>query len=299
MDVVVAGSQGFLGTALVARLRKNGHSVRRLVRRPPRQASERAWDPASGHLDPAVFDGADAVVNLAGAGVGDHRWTAAYKRTILESRVHATATIARTLAALPSPPSTWVQGSAIGYYGDQGDTVLSENSPGAQSFLARVVHDWEAATRPAEDAGVRVARARSGIVLAPHGGALGRLLPLIRLGVGGRLGPGTQYWSWISLRDEIAALMHLLTAPIHGPVNLTAPHPVPNEELVSTLATAMHRPAAIRVPSFALQVALGEFATELLGSTRAEPHVLLTNGFEFFDNRIAEAAAWLAGDHTM
>jgi uncharacterized protein (TIGR01777 family) len=293
MDIVVAGSHGLIGSELLAVLREQGHHVRRLVRRPPQTADEHEWDPDAGVLDPAVLEGADAVVNLAGAGIGDHRWTTAYKRTLVTSRTRTTGLIARTLAGLDDPAPVWLQGSAIGYYGDRGAQVLTETSTSGDGFLARLVREWEAATAPAQDAGVRVVHARSGIVLSPDGGALGRLLPLLRLGVGGRLGPGTQYWSWITLRDEVAALCHLLTAPVHGPVNVCAPQPATNAEITRELAAALRRPAVLAVPAFALRIALGELASDILGSQRALPTVLEASGFGFADPDLAGAARWV------
>lgn len=293
MDIVVAGSHGLIGSELLERLREDGHRVRRLVRRAPQTADEREWDPDAGILDPAALDGADAVVNLAGAGIGDHRWTTAYKRTLLTSRTRTTGLLASTLAGLDHPAPVWVQGSAIGYYGDRGAQVLTETSTPGDGFLARLVREWEAATTPAEEAGVRVVHARTGIVLSPDGGALGRLLPLLRLGVGGRLGPGTQYWSWITLRDQVAALRHLITAPVHGPVNLCAPNPATNAEITAALARALHRPAVVAVPSFALRVVLGELASDILGSQRALPTVLEASGFRYADPGLEHAARWV------
>lgn len=293
MDIVVAGSHGLIGSELLERLRADGHRVRRLVRRPPQTANEREWDPDAGVLDPAALEGADAVVNLAGAGIGDRRWTAAYKRELLTSRTRTTGLLARTLAALDDPAPVFLQGSAIGYYGDRGAQVLTETSTSGDGFLARLVREWEAAARPAQEAGVRVVLARTGIVLAPDGGALGRLLPFLRLGVGGPLGRGSQYWSWITLRDEVAALCHLLTAPVHGSVNLCAPRPATNAEVTRALARALHRPALVHVPSVALKVVLGELATDILGSQRALPTVLEASGFRFTDTDLDAAARWV------
>jgi uncharacterized protein (TIGR01777 family) len=290
MDIVVAGSHGFIGAELLERLREDGHHVRRLVRRAPQTSDEHEWDPDAGVLDPGVLEGADAVVNLAGAGIGDHRWTTEYKRTLVTSRTRTTGLLARTMAGLDAPPPVWVQGSAIGYYGDRGAQVLTETSASGDGFLARLVREWEAATAPAEQAGVRVVHARTGIVLSSEGGALGRLLPLLRLGVGGRLGPGTQYWSWITLRDEVDALRHLLTAPVHGPVNLCSPHPATNAEITRALARELHRPAVVAVPSVALRVVLGELASDILGSQRALPTVLEASGFAYSDPLLDDAA---------
>ncbi|KZM37282.1 TIGR01777 family oxidoreductase [Oerskovia enterophila] len=293
MDIVVAGSHGLIGTELLERLRERGDTVRRLVRRPPQAAHEVFWDPDEDALDPHALEGADAVVNFAGAGVGDHRWTTEYKRTILESRTRTAGLLARTLAHLDAPPPVLLQGTAVGYYGDRGAEVLTETSGPGTTFLARVVTEWEAATAPAQDAGVRVAHLRTGIVLSPDGGALARMLPLLRLGVGGRLGSGTQYWSWITLRDHVSAVLHLLDADVHGPVNLTGPAPATNAEVTRALAQALHRPAALPVPSVALKVVLGEFASDVLGSQRALPRVLEASGFTFEHDDLESAARWV------
>ncbi len=281
MKVVVAGASGLIGSALTAHLHARGDSVVRLVRGPARGPDERSWDPGAGRLDPEALHGADAVVNLGGAGLGDRRWTASYKVTIRASRVDGTALLARTLAGLDDGPRVLVQGSAVGYYGDRGVTVLDESAPRGDGFLAGVVEDWEGATSAASTAGVRVALARTGIVLAPRGGALSRLIPLARLGLAGRLGPGTQYWAWISLEDEVRALTYLLDNEIAGPVNLAAPAPATSGEVIRTLARAYRRPAVLPVPAWALRLALGEFATDLTGSQRAVPAVLGSHGFEF------------------
>ncbi|GII98067.1 hypothetical protein CLV28_1507 [Sediminihabitans luteus] len=294
MDIVVAGSHGLIGSALVERLHEDGHTVRRLVRGTPRAADERAWDPAAGQLDPAHLEGADAVVNVGGAGVGDHRWSAAYKRTILDSRVAPTRLLATTITALEDPPRVMLQGSAVGFYGDRGDDVLTEDDGPGQGFLAGVVQRWEAATAPAQAAGVRVVHARSGIVLSPAGGALGRLLPLIRLGVAGPLGSGRQWWPWITLPDEVSALVHLLTSDLAGPVNLAAPTPATNKDLTRALAAALHRPAVVPVPGVALRVALGEFATTLQDSQRMVPAALEADGFRFEHADVDAAARWVA-----
>ncbi|MFE4465413.1 TIGR01777 family oxidoreductase [Oerskovia sp. NPDC056781] len=294
MDIVVAGSHGLIGTELLERLRERGDTVRRLVRRPPQTAHEHFWDPDEDALDPRALEGADAVVNFAGAGVGDHRWTAEYKRTILESRTRTTGLLARTLAHLDAPPPVFLQGTAVGYYGDRGAEVLTETSGPGAGFLARVVTEWEAATRPAQDAGIRVAHLRTGIVMTPDGGALARMLPLLRWGVGGRLGSGRQYWSWITLRDHVSAVLHLLETDVHGPVNLTGPAPATNAEVTRALAAALHRPAVLAVPSVALKVALGEFASDILGSQRALPRVLKASGFAFEHPDLESAARWVA-----
>ncbi len=295
MEVVVAGSSGLIGRALVARLRTEGHAVRRLVRRQPRAADERTWDPGSGLLDPSALAGADAVVNLAGAGVGDRRLTAARKREVLLSRTRTTSLLATTIAGLDTPPGVLLQGSATGAYGERGAEPVTEDEPYGRTFLAGVARQWEAAAAPASDhPDVRVAYLRTGIVLAGRGGALARMLPLLRLGLGGPLGSGEQYWSWITLHDEVSAIVHLLTAPVSGPVNLVA-EPATNVVITRELARALHRPAALRVPAWALRVAIGDFSEEVLGSVRALPQVLTGSGFEHRYPTIADAAPVVVG----
>ena len=239
MRVAVTGSSGLIGTPLVARLQAEGHDVVRVVRRPV-SAGESAlrWDPAAGTIDAAALAGVDAVVNLAGPGIGDKRWTEERKRELVESRTHGTALLASTLAALDPRPSVLVSGSAIGYYGERGDEVLTESSGPGDDLLARLCVDWEAATAPAADAGIRVATIRTGIVLTTAGGALPKLLPLFKLGLGGKMGSGRQWWSWITLRDEIDAIVWLLTHDLAGPVNLTAPAPTTNAELTKAARRA-------------------------------------------------------------
>lgn len=290
MRIVVAGASGLIGHHLVPDLRERGHDVVRLVRRPSAAPDEREWDPAAGRLDPQVFDGVDAVVNLAGAGVGDHRWTDAYKQEIRSSRVQSTELIARTLAEREMRAHTLVNASAIGWYGDTADRTVDESEPAGAGFLADVVRDWEAATAPAVDAGIRVVRVRTGLVVAADGGAWQRMFPLFRLGLGGRMGSGRQYWSWISMRDEIAAIAWCLEHDdIRGPVNLTAPHPVTNAEITEAMGSVLSRPTVLPVPAFALRIALGEFSTEVLSSSRVLPAVLDASGFAWQDERIADA----------
>lgn len=296
MRIVVAGSQGLVGTALVPELIMRGHDVRRLVRREPRGAGEIGWDPDKGRLDPQDLEGTDAVVNLAGAGVGDHRLSPAYKRLVLSSRTRTTALLSQTMAALATPPSVLLQASGIGAYGTcagRGDEVLDESATLGDTFFADVVRAWEGATAPAEDAGIRVVHLRTAIVLAPKGGALGRLLPIVRAGIGGPLGTGRQYWSWISLPDEVGAVVHLLDAPVVGPVNMTSPNPATNAEVTAALARAVHRPAVIRVPGFAVRLVIGEFAQEILGSVRAIPGALTATGFTWAHPTVADVAAWV------
>jgi uncharacterized protein (TIGR01777 family) len=285
MKVVVTGASGLIGSALVPALQADGHSVVTLVRRPPRSEIELRWDPAAGKLDEealAGLAGVEAAVNLAGAGIGTRRWTEAYKRTIRESRIQTTTLLAETLARLDPQPRVLLSASGTGYYGDTGDEIADESAPGGRGFLAELAKDWEASTGIAEAAGIRVCHLRSGIVLSGRGGVLGRQLPLFRLGLGGRLGSGHQWTSWISLDDEVGAIRFLLgTEDVAGPVNLVAPQPVTNAAFTATLAATLRRPALLPVPTFALKAALGDLAPEILVSQRLLPGVLTMAGYQF------------------
>lgn len=292
MRVVVAGSHGLIGSALVLHLRGKGHQVLRLVRGTGAAPDEVAWDPDAGRLDPAALAGADAVVDLAGVNAGSRPLTAARKRAVVGSRLRTASLLAATLAAHGDTPRVLLQASAVGAYGDRGDDELLETEPYGRTFFAELVERWEAATAPAQAAGVRVAHLRSGIVLSPHGGALGRLLPLVRLGVGGRMGSGRQFWSWITLHDEVRAIAHLLTAEVRGPVNLVAGADR-NADVTAALAAAFHRPAVVPVPAFALRIVLGDFASEVLGSARAVPAALIESGFAPDHPDIRTAARWV------
>ncbi|MGY1824643.1 TIGR01777 family oxidoreductase [Geodermatophilus sp. SYSU D00079] len=283
MKIAVTGSSGLIGSHLVPALRADGHDVLRLVRRTPRTADEHRWDPQHRRIDPALLTDVDAVVNLAGVGIGDRRWTAKHKQRVLSSRVDATRTVSEAMAdaaaADPTRPRVLLSGSAVGWYGDTGDHAVDERAPAGHDFLSRVCTQWEEAAAPATDAGIRVVLLRTGLVLGP-GGLLGRLAPLFKLGLGGRLGSGRQYWPWISLTDEVDAIRFLLTAPVTGPVNLTAPTPVTNAEFTRALARVVHRPAALPVPGPALRLALGEFApVGVLAGQRAVPARLQDAGF--------------------
>jgi uncharacterized protein (TIGR01777 family) len=290
MKVAITGSSGLIGTALIAHLRSVGHEPVRLVRRPAAAADEITWDPKAGTVDVDALRGVDAVVNLAGAGVGDHRWSDDYKREILDSRVDSTRTISEAMASLEPRPRVLVSGSAIGWYGDTGDRIVDESAPNGPGFLAGVVRDWEAATVPAEAAGIRVVHARTGLVVAREGGAWARMFPLFRYGLGGKLGPGSQYWSFISMRDEVCALQFLLEQDhLAGAVNLTAPNPVTNAEVTSAMGKVMGRPTLLPAPAFALKTVLGEFSSEVLGSIRAVPKVLEGAQFVFQDPTIESA----------
>ena len=295
MRVAVTGSSGLIGTALIAQLRLDGHDVVRLVRRSASAPDEITWDPMAGTVDLAALEGTEAVFHLAGAGVGDHRWSDSYKAEILNSRVQGTQTIARAISALKTAPAVLISGSAIGWYGDTGGTEVDEQAPAGEGFLAGVVQAWEAATSAASESGIRVVLARTGLVVARDGGAWARMFPLFRLGVGGKLGPGDQYWSWISLRDEIAALMFCMTnSSLSGPVNLTGPFAETNAEVTSAMGRVMGRPTLLPVPATALKLVLGEFSTEVLGSIRVKPSVLESAGFQWSDTTIEAAisTAW-------
>jgi uncharacterized protein len=292
MRVAVTGASGLIGGALVPHMRAQGHEVLRLVRRSSGAPDEVTWDPMGGRVDVAALDGVDAVIHLAGAGVGDHRWSEEYKTTIRESRSVGTATLAKALASMDRPPSVLVSGSAIGFYGDTGDAEVDEGAPAGSGFLAEVVVDWEAAAQPARDAGIRVVHPRTGLVVAGRGGAWAKLWPLVRLGVGGKFGTGRQWWSFISLRDELSALTYLMDHPVDGPVNLTAPNPVTNAEMTKAMGKLLRRPTVFAVPAKALEIALGEFSSEILGSARVRPTRLLEAGFEFQDPTIDKALAY-------
>ncbi|MDH3704671.1 MAG: TIGR01777 family oxidoreductase [Acidimicrobiia bacterium] len=293
MDLAITGSTGFIGAALVADLVAAGHRVLRVVR-PSSTGTDGdtlRWDPEAGTIDAAVLEGIDALVHLAGEGIETRKWNPAQKARILESRTAGTKLLARTLEGLSRPPRVWVSGSAVGFYGDRGDDVVDETAEPGDDFLASVCVQWEAASR--NDADTRVAHIRTGIVLDPSGGALRAQLPFFRLGVGGRIGDGTQYWSWISLADQIGAIRHLVEHDIAGPVNLTAPTPVTNAEFTAALGKALRRPTLLPTPRLATNLRLGrELADALLyTSTRAVPQVLLDEGYRFEDPELGPALA--------
>jgi uncharacterized protein (TIGR01777 family) len=282
MRILMAGSSGFLGTRLADRLRGSGHEVTRLVRRPARSTDESPWNPTAGQLDPSTLTAADAVINLAGAGVADKRWTARYKSQIRSSRVDSTTTLAQAIAHLPAAdrPGALLQASAVGWYGDTGDRKVTEESPAGSGFLADVCRVWEAAARPAEDAGTRVVIMRTGLPLDQDGGLLKPQMLPFRLGIGGRLGGGRQWLPWISLEDWLRAVDFLLDRDdIAGPVNVVGPEPVTNAEFTATFGRVLNRPAVLMVPGLALQIALGGFAGEALKSQRVMPGVLERAGF--------------------
>jgi uncharacterized protein len=284
MRIAVTGSSGLIGSALVAALRTDGHRVIRLVRRTPGSQDEVAWDPRApaGGIDPATLTGTDAVVHLAGAGVGDHRWSDAYKTEIRASRVLGTQALVSALTSMSTPPSVLLSGSAIGWYGDTGGREVDEATPSGTGFLAGVVREWEAATGPAGRAGIRVVSLRTGIVLSPLGGVLARMLPPFRFGLGARLGTGSQVMSWITLPDYTRIARFLLTHPeISGPVNITTPHPATNAEFTAALAGVLHRPALLFLPTPVLKLAVGGFSSDILSSARVMPRALLAAGYQF------------------
>lgn len=294
MRIVIAGSSGLLGSALVDALRSSGDTVTRLVRRAPQEPDQVQWDPVNGELDVSVLEDTDAVINLGGVGLGDKRWTDEYKQQIISSRVSGAQTLAAAIAACKRPPGVFLQASAVGWYGSRGGDVLDESSPGGRAFLADVCRQWESAAHPAA-AHTRVTFLRTGIVLSPTGGALGKMMPLIKLGLAGKLGSGDQFWPWITLADHVRAMRFLLTADVAGPVNLTAPTPQPNAQVIKAVAHAFGRPALIPVPEFALKIAIGEFATDILASQNVKPTKLLDAGLTFDYPDLGTAAAWVAG----
>ncbi|MDQ0944035.1 TIGR01777 family oxidoreductase [Streptomyces sp. NPDC019443] len=290
MRIAVTGSTGLIGTALVRSLRSDGHEVVRLVRRPARAGDEVEWDPHRQYVDVGGLVGCEGVVHLAGAGIGARRWNDAYRKEIRDSRVLGTAAIAEAVASLDAPPRVLISGSAVGFYGDTGDRAVDESAPPGDGFLPKLVVEWEEAAAPAEEAGIRTAFARTGLVVARKGGAWGRMFPIFKAGVGGQLGNGRQYWSYISLHDEVAALRHILdTESLSGPVNLTAPHPVTNREVTEAMGRALRRPAFFAVPAPVLRVVLGELAEDVLSSQRVLPNRLLESDFSFAFPGIDEA----------
>jgi len=284
MDIAITGASGLIGTALSASLTSQGHRPIALVRRAAKAgADEIQWDPAGGTIDAASLEGIDAVVHLAGAGIGDKRWTDDRKKVIRDSRTEGTSVLATALAGLSAKPSVFVSGSGIGYYGSQGDSVLTEADPAGTGFLADVCVEWEAATAPASDAGIRTALARTSVVMSDQGGTLKKQLLLFKLGLGGRFGPGTQWLSWISLTDEVRALEFMITNDIAGPVNLCAPNPVTNLEFTKALGSVLKRPTLVPVPLFGPKLLFGSELVEqlILASQKGMPSVLTNAGFTF------------------
>ena len=290
--IAVTGASGLIGSALVGHLKSQGHLVQRLVRRSPISSDEVQWDPQTGFVDLEPLKGVDAVIHLAGVGVGDKRWNKKYKAEILNSRLLGTTAIAAAVAELK--PQVFISASAIGWYGESGNRAVVENDRYGDDFLATVCREWEAAADLSGD--VRTVKLRTGLVLDPTGGALGKMLPLFRFGLGGKLGSGKQWWSWITLHDQIRAILFALENPISGPINLTTPNPVTNQEFTSALARAMHRPALFPAPAFALKIALGGFSSEVLGSKKVIPQALQEAGFVWDYPHISEALVELVKD---
>lgn len=282
--ILVSGASGLIGSALVAHLRGAGERVVALVRREPRSSEEVRWDPAVGDLPPTALDGVGVVVNLSGAGIGEKRWSSSRRQAILQSRLDTTSLLAEAIALSTNPPPVFLSASAIGIYGqDRGDEILEETASPGDDFLARVSLKWEAAAGPAQNAGTRVVLFRTGLVLAGRGGLLGPLLPLFKLGLGGKIGAGDQWMSWISIEDEVAALVYLMGSSLSGPVNLVGPNPVTNAEFTRELARVLRRPALLTIPRWALNIRFGREMAEgtALANQRVRPHRLASDGFEF------------------
>ena len=273
--IAITGASGLIGTALVGYLKSEGHTVQRFVRRPVVAPDEIQWDPKTGYVDIEALRGVDAIIHLAGVGVGDKRWSKKYKSEILNSRLLGTTAIAHAVNEVK--PQVFISASAIGWYGESGNRSVVETDRVGEDFLAAVCREWEGAADLVTD--VRTVKIRTGLVLDPTGGALGKMLPLFRLGLGGKLGNGKQWWSWITLHDVIRAITFLLENKVSGPVNLTSPNPVTNQEFTSALARAMHRPALFPAPAIALKIALGGFSSEILGSKKVMPQALTDAGF--------------------
>jgi uncharacterized protein len=275
--IAITGASGLIGSALVGHLKAEGHTVQRLVRRATVASDEIQWDPKTGYVDIEALRGVDAVIHLAGVGVGDKRWSKRFKSEILNSRLLGTTAIANAVAEVK--PQVFISASAIGWYGESGNRAVVETDSVGNDFLAAVCREWEGAADLAGD--VRTVKLRTGLVLDPTGGALGRMLPLFRFGLGGKLGSGKQWWSWITLHDVIRAIVFSLEKNLSGPVNLTSPNPVTNQEFTSALARAMKRPALFPAPAIALKIALGGFSSEILGSKKVMPNALTEAGFQW------------------
>lgn len=289
--VAIAGSSGLIGSALISALRAENHQVLRIVRRAPANAGELQWDPEAGDIDVGALAGVHAVVNLCGISVGDRRWSGAFKQRLRDSRITPTEVLSTAVAESGVP--VLINASGVGYYGDTGNRTVDESAPVGTDFLAQLSEDWEGATAPAQEAGTRVVLARTGIVLSRSGGALGRLRPLFSLGLGARIGNGRQYMSWISMADEVRALLFAISQDtLSGPVNLTGPAPVTNAEFTAALGRALNRPTPMLLPAFAVRAGLGEFAESLLTGQRAIPAALEQAGFRFSHHTVGEALAY-------
>ncbi|GMU93596.1 MAG: epimerase [Candidatus Hydrogenedentota bacterium] len=297
MQFVIGGASGLIGSALADQLRAQGHTVRRLVRGPQCSAPDIQWDPIAGALDPAALNGADVLIHLSGENVAAGRWTRARKQAIYDSRVKSTRLLASALSSVEQPPQTWLCASAIGWYGSRGDEWVDEDSAPGSGFLAAVCRDWEDATKPASDAGLRVVNLRFAVVLAARGGAFKQMLSAFRLGIGGVIGDGSQYVSWIALEDALRAVCHLIDNPSYsGPVNIASPSPVTNRELTKVLGEALRRPTILPMPAPAVRLIFGEMADEMfLASTRVRPKRLTEGGFDFNSPTLAGALRTILG----
>jgi uncharacterized protein len=296
VKIAVTGASGLIGSSLVPYLRLQGHEVVSLVRREPRTPWEARWDPASGNVDLTRLQGTDGVVHLAAANVGSRPWTDRYKQEILTSRIEGTQTIARAVARLDPRPSVLVSASAVGVYGDRGEELLDDGATPGDGFLPDVVRAWEGAADAAREAGVRAVHPRTGLVLSRRGGAYGRMRPLLLLGLAGPIGSGRQWWSWITLRDEVRALAWLLDHELSGPVNLVSPAPARQRDVMAALGRAVHRPAVLPAPGPAVRLLLGDFSVEVLGSKRTVPAALQASGFTFEHPDLESAARWTTSD---
>jgi uncharacterized protein (TIGR01777 family) len=282
MKVLISGATGLIGSALIPELESGGHQITRLTRS-PRSGSDVGWNPDAGEIDASRLEGHDAVVHLAGESIGEGRWTPEKKRRILESRTKGTRLLAETIASLPEPPKVMVSASAVGYYGDRGNELLREDSGPGSDFLAEVCKAWEAAADPAREADIRVVHPRNGIVLSAEAGALARMLPIFKLGGGGRIGSGRQWWSWVAIDDVAGAIVHALTDDsVEGPVNFGGPNPLTNVEFTRVLGKVLNRPTIFPLPAPAARLMLGEVADALLlASQRMEPAKLKETGYEY------------------
>ncbi len=282
MKLVVAGGSGLIGSALIKDALSKKHEVIQLVRRKPKHQHEVQWNPDKFEVEIDSLNDATAIINLSGAGVGDKRWTKNYKKLILTSRVNATKTLSESITRLNNPPSVFVSSSAIGFYGDTAENAVDENAELGEGFLSDVVFNWEYAAQKVKQHKIRVVHPRTSLVMSKRGGVLKKVLPIFKLGLGGKLGNGKQFWSYISLEDEIRAIYHLINdSRLTGGVNLSTPNPVTNKEFTKSLASVLNRPAFLSVPSLALKIALGEFSIEVLGSSRVLPSKLIASGFKF------------------
>ncbi len=292
MKIIITGSHGFIAKAILPTLENKGHNIFKLVRSATNlKPDERFWDPYRRELDPHTVEGVDAVIHLAGESIAEGRWTPTKKQRIIDTRTIPTRFLAETLAASARPPKVFVCASAIGYYGDRGEELLTEESSPGTDFLANVCREWEVATVPAAVKGIRIVNLRFGLILSPSGGALAKLLLPFKFGVGGRLGSGKQYWSWIAIDDVIGAIHHaLMNENVRGPVNIVAPHPVTNNEFTKILGGVLSRPTMFPAPSFALRLALGEMADALLlSSANIKPNRLISTGYTFRFTQLNDA----------